>query len=57
MVSLQKRYHFIYFMGEITPFSWISVSFTEILVEKNIRVRAWQEEPDPEWGKYGPEMF
>lgn len=57
MVSLQKRYHFIYFMGEITPFSWISVNFTEILVEKTIRVRAWQEEPDPEWGKYGPEMF
>ncbi len=25
--------------------------------EPTIRVRAWQEEPDPEWGKYGPEMF
>lgn len=25
--------------------------------EPTIRVRAWQEFPDPEWGKYGPEMF
>lgn len=25
--------------------------------EPTIRVRAWQETPDPEWGKYGPEMF
>lgn len=25
--------------------------------EPTIRVRAWQEFPDPKWGKYGPEMF
>ena len=25
--------------------------------EPTIRVRAWQEDLDPDWGKYGPEMF